>query len=134
MVAAVVLLIIETSYFFSNKEIVYPLIVLFVGFIIQTIWNFMINDIVLLNSTYIELTNLRTKKQIILSTLKIFTVSVLMGPIFMLETNHGNFRINFTRSNFNVLVSLLTITGYEFNEIEKFKKNAKTYVVPLKEV
>jgi hypothetical protein len=102
--------------YFSNVSLDIFLIWI-IGCPVITILECRINDIVLDNYIHVEFINVIHKKRLVLTKLKVWNISVGMGPAFLLDTNEGNFIINYTRSNYNAIVKILERIRYKETEI-----------------
>jgi hypothetical protein len=109
-----------------NSDIAYGFLIWFIGCLCMVVSNYHIYDIYT-DDNHINLIAMRKKRILDLSDLKIYKVCIIRYPVFRLDTNKGTFWVNYTRTNYTVLVGILELI--EYKDIEKFKKSVRTYIL-----
>lgn len=125
LIAITVLLIFKGSSSFDYALISIP-VLLFIN--VMIIIFLLLADIEILDNVMI-VKKIYSQKEINLSNLHIYNITIRMYPFFFMETTAGNFSINYTKNNYQYIIELAEKTG--FKGIELFKQKVAKYVVAL---
>jgi hypothetical protein len=98
------------------------------GCIYMIIYNFTIADIYI-EGDVLLLKKMLSQKKLNISGLKVYDISIGMGPFFFITTSAGFYNINYTKLNYQQILELLKRTQY--NKIELFESKVRKCIINI---